>query len=87
MTLDELIQDLHALNAEMEKYEKKYNLLSSYFYKLYEMGVLEEKDDYLKWSGLYRIKLNREKKYREFLPEALSSIEKKSDVAVDLLMD
>jgi len=48
MTLDELIQDLHALNAEMEKYEKKYNLLSSYFYKLYEMGVLEEKDDYLK---------------------------------------
>jgi len=27
MTLDELIQVLHALNAEMEKYEKKYNLL------------------------------------------------------------
>ena len=87
MTLIELIQDLHALNAELEKYEKQYNLLSSYFYKLYEMGVLEENDAYLKWAGLYRIKQNREKKYKEFLPEALSTIEKKSEIEIELLMD
>ncbi len=87
MTLAELMQDLHALNSELEQYENKYGLLSAYFYRLYEMGVLEENDDYLKWAGLYRIKQNREMKYKEFLPDVLSSLETKSDVEIELLMD
>jgi hypothetical protein len=41
MTVEQLIEDLHALENELQKFEKKYNLLSPFFYKLYQTGKLE----------------------------------------------
>jgi len=83
MTIEELIQDLHALEIELQKFEKKYNLLSPFFYKLYQTGKLECDKDYLKWAGLYQIKLRRYQKYKDLLPEALSLLDLESPVKSD----
>lgn len=70
MTLHELIQDIHALDRELQKYEEKYGLLSEDFYELYVSGVLrdenvEEIDDYGSWAAFYRMRERRKHKYDE----------------------
>lgn len=65
MTLHELIQDIHALDRELQKYEEKYGLLSEDFYELYVSGVLrdenvEEIDDYGNWAAFYKMRERRE---------------------------
>ena len=83
MTIEQLIQDLHALEIELQKFEKKYNLLSPFFYQLYKAGKLECDRDYLKWAGLYQIKLRRYRKYKDMLPEALDLLELENPVKAD----
>ena len=60
MTLKEIIQDIHGLNVELAKLEKKYGLLSEDFYHLYKAGELEQTKDFIKWVGYYEAKLARE---------------------------
>jgi len=50
-TIDGIIEDLQALDPMISKYEKKYKLLSPYFYKLYQAGKLEEHPDFVDWAG------------------------------------
>jgi len=83
MTIEQLIQDLHALEIELQKFEKKYNLLSPFFYKLYKSGKLECDKDYLKWAGLYQIKLRRYEKYNDMLPEVLTHLDFEAPVKAD----
>jgi len=83
MTLEELIQDLHALELEIQKFEKKYNILSEYFYKLFQAGKLEHNKDFTKWAGFYEIKLKREQDFKKLLPSALASIETETPVSED----
>jgi hypothetical protein len=33
MTIDEIVRDIHALEADLENYELKYGILSETFYK------------------------------------------------------
>jgi len=60
LTLNEIIEDLQAIEPKILEYEKKYKLLSPYFYKLYLAGKLEEHWDFQHWAGLHEIKLDRE---------------------------
>jgi hypothetical protein len=64
MTLQEVIQDIHALNADLEVFEKKYGALSKDFYRLYVAGELrdeeiEEIDEYGAWAAAYKMKMRR----------------------------
>ncbi|MFQ5631670.1 MAG: hypothetical protein ACE5I1_23100 [bacterium] len=59
ISLNEIIEDLQAIEPKILEYEKKYKLLSAYFYKLYHAGKLEDKWDFQNWAGLYEIKLDR----------------------------
>ncbi len=59
-----MIIDIHALDAELRRYEEKYNLLSEDFYVFYESGLLrdkiiEETDEYGQWAGLYQMRSRR----------------------------
>lgn len=71
MTFYEILSDIHAINEELEKYEQKYGVLSDAFYKWYCRGEEPEDDswvlDFSMWAGLYEIKLEREKMYREII--------------------
>ena len=72
MTLEELIQDIHTLNRELELYERKYGLLSRDFYELYINGELpdeevEQIDEYGRWAAFCKIKLEREAAYEKLV--------------------
>ncbi|MFQ5866213.1 MAG: hypothetical protein ACE5IW_13405 [bacterium] len=72
VSLDDIIQDLVAVEPLLLNYEKKYKVRTPHFYTLYKQGKLEERWDFIDWAGLYEIKLDREKEY-EKLSENVSS--------------
>ena len=67
MTLSSIVRDIHGLNAELAKLERRYNLLSADFYHLYKAGELEQSRDFIQWVGYYEAKLERETRYREIM--------------------
>jgi hypothetical protein len=68
MTLQDIIVDIHALNADLEAYEQKYGVLSETFYESYINGEEPEDDawmlDWADWAGAYKILLRRQEQYR-----------------------
>jgi hypothetical protein len=51
MTLQEIIVDIHALNEDLEMYERKYGVLSDTFYEAYVNGEEPENDAWvLDWA-------------------------------------
>ena len=63
MTLEAILQDIHALEQNLQSYERKYGVLSETFYEAYMVG--EEPDDeawvrdWSAWAGVYEIWLRR----------------------------
>lgn len=59
MTLDDALQDLHALELDLQAYERKYGLLSETFYLAYSKGEEPEDDawvmDWAEWAGTYEV--------------------------------
>lgn len=74
LTLDGIIEDLQAVASPLLQFEKKYKLLSSYFYQLHQNGKLECEEDFQEWAALYEVKLHREQFYRQHLAEALANL-------------
>ena len=79
MTLSEVIADIHALDKQLQEYEKKYGLLTKDFYDLYVNGKLRDEEveeirDFSRWAGLYEIKLHREQVYEEMIGDRLQSL-------------
>jgi hypothetical protein len=71
MTIDEIVRDVHALEADLENYERKYGILSETFNEAYSMGD-ESSDDawVLDWSdcaGAYEISLRRHQQYQDLI--------------------
>lgn len=68
MTLQDIIEDIHALTEDLEVYERKYGVLSETFYELYMSGEEPEDDswvlDWSDWAGAYKILLRRQEQYR-----------------------
>ena len=65
LTLEEIIQDLHALKARIRAYERKYGITSQDFYSLYQQGLLddegfEQSTEFTRWASAYTMKLERE---------------------------
>ncbi len=85
ITLDDILQDLQAVEPLIHQYEQKYRLLSPYFYKLYQKGKLEERWDFMDWAALYEIKLDREKEYQKRLSDVLKNLPLQEPVEEDLL--
>jgi len=74
ITLESLLEDLHGVEQEIQEYEKKYKLLSSYFLPLYESGILEENHDFGDWAALLGMRAKRVELFRQFLPEVMASL-------------
>ncbi len=80
MTLEEIIQDIHGLEAELTRLEKRYGLLSADFYHLYKAGELEQSRDFIQWVGYYEATLAREARYREMLYAYLRELRHKAGI-------
>ena len=78
MTLNEIIQDIHGLDAELTKLELHYGLLSADFYHLYKYGELEQSQDFIRWVGYYEAKLAREARYREMMYDYLRELRQRA---------
>ena len=74
MTLSEIIQDIHGLDAQLTRLEKRYGLLSADLYHLYKVGELEQSRDFIQWVGYYEAKLTREARYREMMYDYLREL-------------
>ena len=70
MTLGEILQSIHALEVQLQRFEERYRLRSEDFYRLVQEGRLEQSADFIEWLGLYEIKCKREQQYRR-LTDAL----------------
>ncbi len=65
LTLEDIIQDLRALDSRIRAYERKYGITSEDFYSLYQEGLLddegyEQTTEYTRWASAYSMKLERE---------------------------
>lgn len=67
MTLDDLLQDIYALEEEMRVYERKYGVLSETFYESYREGEEPAHEawvrDWTAWASAYRLWLRRRQQY------------------------
>lgn len=69
MELATLVQDIHRLNHQLERFERKYGVMSETFYESYIAGDEPEDDtwvlDFEKWAGLYEVWRDRQEAYRQ----------------------
>lgn len=67
MELAVIVQDIHRLNHELERFERKYGIMSDTFYESYSAGEEPEGDawvlDFAKWAGLYQVRRDRQQAY------------------------
>lgn len=68
MTLQEIIDDIHALTQRCEMFERKYGVLSETFYESFMNGEEPADDnwvlDWSAWAGAYKVLLRRRDQYR-----------------------
>jgi hypothetical protein len=68
LTLDDILQDIYALENEMRAYERKYGVLSETFYESYRAGEEAPEDtwvrDWTAWASAYRLWLRRREQYQ-----------------------
>lgn len=73
MELATLVQDIHRLNHQLERFERKYGVMSETFYESYIAGEEPEDDawvlDFEKWAGLYEIWRDRQREYRQTIEQ------------------
>ncbi len=85
MTLQEIMADIHALNEDLEAYERKYGVLSETFYESYTSSEEPEDDawvlDWADWAGAYKILLRRQEQYRR----AIQTLRKQSETLVGVI--
>lgn len=79
MTVDEILQDLHALEARLRQYEAQYGVASEEFYALYQEGALdndglERTTEFTRWASAYTMKLERQQTFRELSRRFVSSL-------------
>jgi len=71
MTLEEILQDIHGLDARLQELEQRYGLLSEDLYTLYRLGELEQSRDLIRWVGYYELRQERRRAYEAALRERL----------------
>ena len=78
MKLEDILNDIHALEEELLEFERKYGIRSETFYAAYMSGEEPEEDswmlDFGEWASVYKTWLTRQGDYRN----KVQRIQKKS---------
>jgi hypothetical protein len=84
MTLDEIVQDIHALEEDMGTYERKYGVLSETFYAAYVLGEEPPETawvaDWNDWAAVHEIWVDRRQRYQS----AIETLQKQTGL-IDLI--
>jgi len=85
MTLNEILEDIHASEQDLLTFERKYGVLSETFYKSYRNGEEPADEgwvlDWSAWAGTFEIFLRRQEQYRA----AIQTLESKTQTLSDLI--
>ncbi len=69
MELSAIVQDIHRLNHQLERFERRYGVMSYTFYESYSAGEEPADDDWVldfeKWAGLYEVWRDRQQAYED----------------------
>lgn len=63
LTLSDILDDLHAAEEGLHKFERRYWISSEDFHKLYSQGQLddgENVEDFAEWAGHYKLRQKRQ---------------------------
>ncbi|MBN1873251.1 MAG: hypothetical protein JXA33_03405 [Anaerolineae bacterium] len=71
MILEDILRDIHGLDAKLQELEQTYSLLSEDMYTLYRLGELEQSRDLIRWVGYYELRQERQRAYTVALRERL----------------
>ncbi len=86
MTLDDILQDIHALEDELRVYERKYNVLSEIFYEAYTDGEEPPDDtwvrDWTAWASAYQLWLRRREQYKAAIVRLRVEVDSVSNVII-----
>ena len=87
MNLDDILNDIHALEEELLEFERKYGIRSETFYAAYMSGEEPEDDswmlDFGEWASVYKTWLTRQTDYRN----KVQRIQKKSSSLSGLIRE
>ena len=88
LTVQEILEDLHAAERDCQMFEQKYGVLSEYFYVAYMNGSLEDNgnSDFALWAGSYEVKINRENAYRNLVMTRSSLFSDLSNLKIEHLV-
>ncbi len=71
MSLQEILADIHALEEELLRFERKFGIRSETFYAAYQSGEEPQEEawvlDFGEWASIYRTWLARQAEYRNEL--------------------
>ncbi len=85
MTLDDILQDIYALEDEMRAYERKYGVLSETFYQSYAQGEEPPNEawvrDWTAWASAYQVWLRRREQYQA----AIKSLRAEAQTIAEML--
>jgi hypothetical protein len=85
MTLDDILQDIYALEDEMRAYERKYGVLSETFYESYIKGEEPPNEawvrDWTAWASAYQVWLRRREQYQA----AIGSLRTKTRTIAEMI--
>jgi hypothetical protein len=85
MTLDDILQDIYALEDEMRAYERKYGVLSETFYESYIKGEEPPHEawvrDWTAWASAYQVWLRRREQYQA----AIGSLRTKTQTIAEMI--
>ena len=82
-TLNEIIQDLQAVESRIRAYERKYGITSADFYALYEQGLLddegfEQSTEFSRWASAYTLRQKRETAFESASRSFIRELQKKA---------
>jgi hypothetical protein len=84
MTLNEILQDILALEEKLRTFERQYGVLSETFYQSYMAGEEPEDDawvlDWAAWAGAYEVYLRQRKQYRHAIESLQTQAVKLSEI-------
>ena len=86
LTPQEILQDLHAAEDDCQHFEKKFGVLSEYFYAAYTNGSLDDdgNPDFAEWAGFYKSKLDRERRCLSLILEHSPFLDKLRKIKFDV---
>lgn len=80
MNLQDLLEDIHALEKELLEFERKYGIRSETFYNAYISGEEPEDEswvlDFGEWASVYKTWLTRQAQYRNEIEKILKNKKK-----------